>query len=629
MQGAPRRSMKRPAKFWYPHGAGIYRLFFLLAVVICFLVQFPAAAAAQTSANDSSVVRSAREALNQGDFDAAIGALQPWVQAHPRDWQARLLFGEAYRSTRAFPQAEEQFLAASRLAPQSFGARLELGSLYNAMGKYDQAEPSLRAALRIRPADPEARMQLSVTLVKLRRYAEAEEVFTRLKAPDDPAQRVVFLRLKASIDFGAGKKSNAADDMEEALRLNPGDPSLLLAAAVADAQAGRWTAVIGHLKQSFQDEQNPVAALTLLQAQLATHADPAATLTFLHSMQLEPADAIELRLRVGQLLSSADLHAEAAEEFRAATLLAPDRSDLYFNLALEEYRSRNYKQARTDAAQAKSIADSADIESLLGDIEEDDGDYLSAVKSYQAAAAMAPDTQKYQLALGLEFLRHQNFEPALAVFQRSVQRWPDSVESWLGLGMAQFIRGSYSDAAATLQKAADMQPPSEIAVRYLGITQFEQPDAPSEAAINSVCHFAESQPKKSSALTYCGALMLRHAAASGDNSSLDKIIQLLGEAERIDPSDSLAVCQRGKAYVSKNDWPAAQHEFESCVRLDPDSAEGHYWLMRVDQRLGRTNDAAHEETLYQSAHQKMADDIARRDASMKTFLIEMGGNKTQ
>ncbi|HEY7826511.1 MAG TPA: tetratricopeptide repeat protein, partial [Candidatus Acidoferrales bacterium] len=531
--------------------------------------------------------------------------------------------------THAFPQAEEQFIAASRLAPQSFDAHLELGSFYNATGKFDQAEPALRAALRLRPADPEARMQLSVSLVKLRRYAEAEEVFARLKAPEDPAQRVVYLRLKASIDFGAEKKSSAADDMEEALRMNPGDPSLLLAAAVADAQAERWRAVINHLKPSFQDEQNPVAALTLLQAQLATHADPGATLAYLHGMQMEPADALELRLRLGQMLSGAEMHTGAAEEFRAATLLAPDRSDLYFNLALEEYRSRNYQQARTDAAQAQSLADSADIESLLGDIEEDSGDYLAAVKSYQAAASMAPDTQKYQLALGLEFLRHQNFEPALAVFQRSVQRWPESVESWLGLGMAQFIRGSYGDAAATLQKAADMQPHSEIAVRYLGITQFEQPDAPSEAAINRVCHFAEGQPKNSSALTYCGALMLRHAAAAGDNSSLDKIIRLLGEAERIDPSDSLAVCQRGKAYVSKSDWPAAQSEFESCVRLDPDSAEGHYWLMRVDQRLGRTDEAAREETLYQSAHQKMADDIARRDASMKTFLIEMGGNKPQ
>ena len=51
--------------------------------------------------------------------------------------------------------------------------------------------------------------------------------------------------------------------------------------------------------------------------------------------------------------------------------------------------------------------------------------------------------------------------------------------------------------------------------------------------------------------------------------------------------------------------------------------------MRVDQRLGRTTEASREETLYQTAHQKMADDIARRDASMKTFLIEMGVNKPQ
>ena len=515
------------------------------------------------------------------------------------------------------------------MAPENFEARLDLGSLYNVMGKFDQAEPLLRGALRMRPSDPEARMELSVSLVKLRRYAEAEEVFARLKAPEDPAQRVVFLRLKASIDFGAGKKSSAADDMEEALRLNPGDRSLLLATAVADSQAGRWRAVIDHLKPSFQDAQNPVAALTLLQAQLATHEDPAATLAFLHNMQMEPANAIELRLRLGQMLSGADLHAEAAEEFRAATLLAPDRGDLYFNLALEEYRARNYKQARTDAAQAQSLADSADVESLLGDIEEDSGDYLAAVKNYQAAAAMAPQTQKYQLALGLELLRHQNFEPALAVFQRSVQLWPDSVESWLGLGMAQFIRGSYSDAAATLQKAADIQPHSDIAIRYLGITQFEQPDAPDPAAINRVCRFSEAEPKNSSALTYCGALMLRRSAAAGDNSTLDKIIQLLGEAERLNPSDSLAVCQRGKAFVSKDNWQAAQHEFEACVRLEPDSTEGHYWLMRVDQRLGRTTEASREETLYQTAHQKMADDIARRDASMKTFLIEMGVNKPQ
>ena len=79
---------------------------------------------------------------------------------------------------------------------------------------------------------------------------------------------------------------------------------------------------------------------------------------------------------------------------------------------------------------------------------------LSAVKSYQAAVALAPNEESYRISLALELIRHKSFEPARVVLEQAEQSRPDSWRVQVALGMVEYFAGSAEDATRTLLKAA-------------------------------------------------------------------------------------------------------------------------------------------------------------------------------
>jgi glucokinase len=54
--------------------------------------------------------------------------------------------------------------------------------------------------------------------------------------------------------------------------------------------------------------------------------------------------------------------------------------------------------------------------------------------------------------------------------------------------------------------------------------------------------------------------------------------------------------------------------------MDPNSAEGHYRLAQIYQHLGEAAQSEQEMKLYKVTSQHIADENARRDETIKTFL---------
>ena len=67
-------------------------------------------------------------------------------------------------------------------------------------------------------------------------------------------------------------------------------------------------------------------------------------------------------------------------------------------------------------------------------------------------------------------------------------------------------------------------------------------------------------------------------------------------------------------------WKEARGEAETCVRMDPNSADGHYRLAQIYQHLGEAAQSEQEMKLYKGASQRIANENARRDETLKTFL---------
>jgi tetratricopeptide (TPR) repeat protein len=411
---------------------------------------------------------------------------------------------------------------------------------------------------------------------------------------DDPAQKIAFYRLKAAIASGLGHFSSAAENMEKAAALAPGNQDLRIAAAIAR-----------------------------LEEQVESHKDPGQALKRLRSETLPPQQAIDVRLRLAEILSRASLFSEAAIDFAAASTLAPDRPDLLYNLALADFRSGRLEEALVSAERAKHLEDSASIESLLGDIQEKNGDSLAAARSYQAAVNLQPSEERYHIALALELLRHQTFDAALVVLNQSATLFPESVRVKILLGLTYFFVDRSSDAIQALLEAAALEPQDETVARYLGEITLLDTATPNAAATAQECKFADAHPQSKTADAFCGAILLRLARDSEDVSRRPEILRRLQHAARIAPNDQVASCQLGKAFEWTEQWSQARAEMETCVRLDPGSPDGHYQLSRIYRRLGLTDLAKRETSLQEAAAQHQSEESVRRTETVTRFLVQL------
>jgi tetratricopeptide (TPR) repeat protein len=436
-------------------------------------------------------------------------------------------------------------------------------------------------------------------------------------------QRIAYLRVKASIDSGNSNAGSAARDMEEALRLAPQNTGLILSTGIVESQSKNWQRAISLLQPVFKDQPNPLAGLSLLRAQLALKQDPGSTIQALRALRLPSGQELPWHLELGRVLADGGLHQQAAGEFQSAAALAPNHADILFDLALEQYRSQEWDAGLGTVERAKALGDSAELEDLQGDIQEGRGDYVAAAHSYQHAVALAPKDEKYRLSLGTELLRHQSYEPALVVFQQAAGLFPDSVRVRVALGMTCFFLERYGEASEALIQAVRLDRHSDLALNYLGMTQLDQPVAGSSAAIAPLCQRADAEPQDGLAATYCGALLLRKAFDTGDKSQSKEILRRLAEAVRLSPKGPLANCQLGRALEWIGQWKEARAQMETCVGLQPDSAENHYRLAQVYQHLGLPMLARQQFELHEAARQKMVENIAHREATMKHFLYDL------
>jgi tetratricopeptide (TPR) repeat protein len=601
-----------------------------LVVSMVGLAMPPGPRAQQADRPESpGAVIAAQSALAHGNPEKAIQTLSNYLKTHANDFPARVLFGEALLMGGQSELAEAAFQAVLQSDPDNYAASMALGDMYDRTGQPEKAEPILARAVKLSHGAPEARAQWAVVLTRLRHYREADRALAGLPEPHMRDERIAFHRLKGSIAVGLGNARTAAAEMEKALALKPGDTQLKTATAVAEVQAQSWERAATLAAAAYSETRDPKAGLVLLNAQLGTNADISRTLESLRGTTLPPTEAAAFRQQLAEDLAAHGRFAESIEDFKSAAELDPSQNDLIFNLALAQFKSGRLDEALASAERSKEMGDSSAVEDLCGDIQEARGDNLAAVQSYQAAVALAPNEEKYRLSLAVELIRHQSFEPAKVVLKQAEETSPNSWRIQLALGMVEFFAGSDTAASRILVHAAELAPEPAAPLQYLGDIQIDRAAAPDPAAVDSLCKYSEGHAKNGRIEFYCGALMLRRDFTSGDKSHIAEILRRLDAAARLLPQDASPHCELGRAHKWRDQWEEARRESEICVRLDPNSAEEHYRLAQIYQRMGQEELAQQEIKLHDIATQRQAVENARRDETMKTFLytIQQGPTK--
>lgn len=152
----------------------------------------------------------------------------------------------------------------------------------------------------------------------------------------------------------------------------------------------------------------------------------------------------------------------------------------------------------------------------------------------------------------------------------------------------------------------------------------DRASAPALAAVAKLCQYADNQPKDGYMVYYCGAVLFRREYVTGDKTHTEEILRRLHTSIALLPkNDAAPHCQLGKAYRWLERWPEALRESEVCARLDPESADAHYRLAQIYERMKQPEKQRKEIKLYETASTRVADENARREATMKTFLYRI------
>ncbi|MGA7221932.1 MAG: tetratricopeptide repeat protein [Candidatus Acidiferrales bacterium] len=571
----------------------------------------------------SETLAEAQSSLEHGNADEAIRILSNYLQNQPQDSAARTLLAQAYAGIGQNERAEEELHGVLQVEPNDAIALAALGEIYEREGQPEKAEPLLANAAKINRDDPRIRMEWAVVLVHLHKYAEAQSALAGLAPPTERDERITFHRLKASVALGLGNAQTAASEMEKALALEPADHGLVLATATAELQSKNWQRAASLAEPLFSETHNVQAGLVSLEAELDMHSDFHRTLQLLRGIQLTSSNELELHQRVAQLLISHEKYSESIEDLNKAANLDPQRADLEFDLALAQFRANRLDDAAASAQKCKVLGNNADLEDLIGDIQEARGDNLAAVKGYQAAVELAPNDERYRLSLAVELIRHSSFEPAKVVLKQGEELQPESWRIQLALGMVEHFGGTDEDATKYLLRAAELAPEPQVVLQYLGDIQLDRAP-PDPAAMAKLCEYSDGQPKDGRIQYYCGAVLFRRDLVSGDKTHAAEILEHLRASAALLPKDDASPhCQLGKAYRWLERWPEALHESEICARLDPGSAEAHYRLAQIYEHEGQPEKQRKEIKLYEAASTRLADENARRQATMKTFLYTM------
>src|ERR1051326_912612 len=126
-----------------------------------------------------------------------------------------------------------------------------------------------------------------------------------------------------------------------------------------------------------------------------------------------------------------------------------------------ETAGRNGMQARQDSTEAQEWTDK-------GNLAAEQGDYGTAVESFERAAELNPSDARarYNLALAQQYLGYS--ESAIAGYQRAIDIDPGLTDAYINLGNLYGELGMREESLETFQEALDYAPDNDALYLSVG-----------------------------------------------------------------------------------------------------------------------------------------------------------------
>lgn len=419
--------------------------------------------------------------------------------------------------------------------------------------------------------------------------------------------------------YNAGRYAQAAAELEHLLPQvrNSFDVHELL--GMTYAAMDRDPEAISQLQAAVRLKPASAPAHTNLAASLS-HAGEVAQAgeQFRQALALEPGDYTanhnlgEFYIRTGHLAQACPLLAHAQQ-------INPAAYDNGFDLAQAEFLTGQIPQAHQTAQNLLVQNNTGELNNLLGQIDEKQGNYLAAAHDFETAARLDPSDDNL-FAWGGELLLHRTYEPAVAVFQYATKRYPNSPRLQIGLGMALYARGLYQQSVDALLKAVDLSPTDPRCYSFLARAYDRSPQQV-DAVIDRFRRYATLQPANAQAQYDYAMSIWKGKRLEGSSPDLETVEALLKKAIALNPSLADAHLRLGNVYAAQHDYRDSIPEYQRTLALDPNQPDAHYRLATDYVHTGEKSLASQEFAIYQQQRARHMAENDRARAEIKQFLV--------
>ncbi len=323
----------------------------------------------------------------------------------------------------------------------------------------------------------------------------------------------------------------------------------------------------------------------------------------------------EFYIQTGQITNAVPFLKHAQE-------IDPTEYNNGYDLALALDQSDRLDEAREQIQRLISLRDSAELHSLLGEVEEKSKDYLVSAAQYEQAARMEPNEQN-MLNWGAELLLHQTFVPAIEVFKSGTQRFPQSAQLHDGLGIAFYGAGQMDEAVHAFLRASDLTPSDPLPLTFLGKT-CDGASAELSAQARSRLQSFITHDDHSAELNYYLAMCLAKRNQVEPKVDLtNEIESLLKRALAIDSNYAAAYFQLGNLEVEQHKYEEAVVQYERALKISANSANIHYRLGQALARAGNGARAKEEFAIFERLRKNESDATNKEQSQIQQFVYTM------
>ncbi len=346
---------------------------------------------------------------------------------------------------------------------------------------------------------------------------------------------------------------------------------------------------------------------------------------FRKAAELEPEN-FDANHNLGEAYVRAGKLDQAAPFLEKAQHIDPSSYDNGYDLSLAYLLIGRTKEASQLVHDLLKQKNTAELHNLLGEIEEKDGNFVTAANEFETAAHMDP-SESNLFDWASELLLHRTLDPSITIFRQAAERYPQSSRIAIGFGMALYSLGKYDDAVASLLRAADLNPSDPRCYPFLSRAYDSSPGHADEV-IERFRRFAELQPRDGHALYYYAMSLWKGKRAQDPSVDLHEVESLLKKSIELDPSLAEAQLQLGNLYSDQSKYPEAIPMYANALNLNPDLADAHYRLGQAYARTGQKDRAQQELQVYQQIRAQHLADLDKQRAEVRQFVYSAKDNAT-